>query len=95
MSKTYENGLTIERKDVNGDYCPENCTWATILEQANNKTNSHYVNYNGERMTLAEACRKQNIDYHTVFARLKLGWDTEKAIKTPVRKHTWKSKGSA
>ena len=95
MGATYQDDLTLERKDVNGHYCPENCTWATIREQANNKTVTHYVDYNGERMSLKDACQKQGINYHTVFARLKLGWDFERAIKTPVRKHTWRTKGGA
>jgi hypothetical protein len=95
MRATYRDGLTLERIDVNGDYCPENCRWATMPEQANNKTNNHHVNYNGEKMTLKEACEKQGINYSTVFGRLKLGWDFEKAIKTPIRKHTWRNKDGA
>jgi hypothetical protein len=87
MGATYKDGLTIDRIDVNGDYAPGNCKWATWKEQANNKRNNHYVFYNGERMTLKEACMKQGINYQAVSARLKLGWDFEKAIKTPIRPH--------
>jgi hypothetical protein len=36
----YQNGLTIERIDVNGNYCPENCTWIPLGQQALNRTNS-------------------------------------------------------
>lgn len=39
----YADGLTLERIDVNGNYCPENCTWVTRKEQANNRTTNHFL----------------------------------------------------
>lgn len=39
ISSGYSKGLTIERKNVNGDYCPENCTWITMKEQMRNRRN--------------------------------------------------------
>ena len=38
-SNGYKEGLTIERLDVNGDYCPENCTWIEFGKQARNRAN--------------------------------------------------------
>ena len=50
----YENHLTLERIDVNGDYCPDNCRWATKQEQNLNKRTTIRIEYNGEFKTQSE-----------------------------------------
>lgn len=76
---------TIERIDVNGNYCPENCCIATIQQQAYNKTNSHLEEYNGEVKTIAEWAKEYNVPYNLVFRRFQRGWTMEEALKKPLR----------
>ena len=81
----YRDDLTIERKDVNGDYCPENCTWISLSKQARNRRTTHWVDYNGERMSLAEACERAGLPYKQVFERIvKRHWDVAEALSTPM-----------
>lgn len=81
----YKPGLWIERKDVNGNYSPGNCTFATIDEQMNNKRNSRFIEWNGERMTATQWERKlgfpRNLLHGRIFAR---GWDLDRAMTEPV-----------
>jgi len=87
LQSGYTNNLTIERINNDGDYTPENCRWATVEEQGNNKRNNHYITYNGEIKTVTEWSRIFGIKKATVYNRiLTLGWDEIKAIVTPVKK---------
>ena len=85
LANGYRDDLTIERKDTDGDYCPENCCWATQREQANNRRNNRIVEYKGERKTVAEWAECTGIGYETLRQRLNNGWDVERAMTTPQR----------
>lgn len=79
-------GLSIERIDNNGNYCPENCKWGTNEEQNNNRSISHFVEYNGEKLTLSQCSRKFGINKHTLRGRLERGWSAERALTEPARR---------
>jgi len=79
-------GMTLDRIDVNGNYCPENCRWATMGEQARNKTNNINLTYHGATKCLAEWAREFNIPYKRLYKRIKVfKWDVEKALTTRKR----------
>lgn len=81
MANGYKENLTIERKDVNGDYCPENCTWIPQNEQSRNKTNCHYIEYKGEVKTLSEWSRELHVDRGMVRKWEKILGSGEKAVE--------------
>lgn len=70
VEKFWKKQTTIERIDVNWNYCKENCRWATIKEQANNKTNNTFYEYNWERMTLQQWAVKTWIKRETISRRV-------------------------
>lgn len=82
----YEEGLTIERIDVNGNYCPDNCCWIPSEKQARNRRTTKWVEWQGRKMSLAEAAEISGLPYKQVHFRLKHGWDLEKALTTPLIK---------
>jgi len=61
---------SIERKDVNGNYEPDNCEWADIIKQANNKQTSKFIEVHGVRKTVAQWCRLYGLDPATYRHRV-------------------------
>lgn len=81
INNGYQENLTIDRINVNGNYTPLNCRWVTWKEQANNTTRNHYIEYNGEKHTISEWADLLNISSKTLQIRLKRGWSIEDTIK--------------
>lgn len=74
-----EEGFSLDRIDVNGDYAPGNVKWSTAKEQARNRRNNLLVEYNGRIMTVAQAAQESGIRASVLYGRIRrYGIDYEK-----------------
>lgn len=79
-------GCSVERIDNNGPYSPDNCRWATMSDQCNNRRSNRIIVHRGRAQTLQQWSREMGINYGTLLTRIdELAWPVEKALETPVR----------
>lgn len=79
-SSNFQKGMSLERLDVNKGYSPDNCIWATSKEQANNRRNTLYIEFDGEIRTSSEWADKLNINHSTLKNRYYRGLPIEKVL---------------
>lgn len=78
-------GLTLERKDSNKNYTPENCKWASRAEQSKNKSSSKILTHNGKTQCASVWAEELGINRYTIYNRIgRYGWSIERALTTPV-----------
>lgn len=88
LANGYHEGLSLERKDNNGNYCPENCRWATQKEQQNNRSNTIFIRHDGETHTLSEWAEITGIPRTAMWKRIyQRNWSVDKALTTPLQKN--------
>lgn len=87
MENGYVESLSIDRINPYGNYEPNNCRWATIQEQANNKKNTIYVEVDGSTYTLTELSNLYGIRRETIEMRYLRGDRGERLVR-PVRYRT-------
>lgn len=80
MANGYADGLTIDRIDVNGNYCPENCRWVSPYVQNRNKRNNVLITAGGRTMIESDWAKETGIRRQTIGSRLSRGWSAEEAL---------------
>lgn len=80
LNHGYDDSLTIDRINVNGDYCPSNCRWISNEEQSRNRTNNRRITINGETRLMVDWLKESPVSATTVYDRLRKGWTVEDAL---------------
>lgn len=81
-----KTGISIDRINVNGNYCKENCRWATASEQSRNRRSNILIKYNNKTQCLRDWAKELNFPEVCLRKRLHKGWSFEKAIAIPSRR---------
>ena len=84
ISNGYSDSLTLDRKNNELGYSPDNCRWATIKQQSNNTRTNRTIEYNGETHTLSEWAEILQMSVGTLWDRLDNGWSIQRALSEPV-----------
>lgn len=94
LTNGYREDLTLDRyPDPNGNYCPENCRWATPKQQQRNRRNNFCLTLNGERKLGIEWSEITGIPFPTIYGRVTRGWSDEAALTIPSRSYRLKAAG--
>lgn len=84
MNNGYADNLTIERKDNDKGYSPNNCTWVTKEMQYKNKRQNIMITHNGKTMCAEDWSKETGIPATTIRWRYKHGWEVEKIFNKPL-----------
>lgn len=91
QSNGYAEGLTIERKDTNGNYDPANCTWATRRAQSRNTSRNHLLAWNGEELPVCVWAERLGVRPQAMENRVARGWPAERIFGQPFRESRYPS----
>lgn len=80
INNGYQENLTIDRIDTNGNYEPNNCRWVNFREQISNRTNTIKLKYKNQIKPLSEWAKEYNIEISTLRTRISRGWCIERAL---------------
>lgn len=86
MANGYRDDLTLDRKDNSKCYSPDNCKWSTMKEQAQNTSQTSFLEYRDETKTFSEWSETTGIPKNVLKQRIRNGWSAEKALTTKLRR---------
>ncbi len=84
LQSGYADHLTLDRIDNDGNYCPENCRWATPLEQQLNSSNCRHIAPEDMELYIRLRWTVKGLNPDTIWKRLRRGWSVRMALTTPV-----------
>ncbi len=90
LKNGYDDTLSIDRINNSKGYGPDNCRWATVKEQSNNRTNNRVYEVNGTIGNITQLSEKFGILSATARARIDRGWDATRAFTQPTRKGNYR-----
>lgn len=88
INNGFSKELSIDRKNNDKGYSPDNCRWVTEKIQKRNTSRANLVEYKGESWPLADLCEKFDFPYSVMYQRLRKGMPFEAAIKIPPKKYS-------
>lgn len=83
LKNGWNESLSLDRIDNDGNYQPDNCKWSTVVEQSNNRRTNRMITYKGVTDTMANWSRNTGLPYYIIQRRLDLNWDVEKIFTEP------------
>jgi hypothetical protein len=85
MGPSYKPGLSIERRDNNGDYTKDNCRWVNQLTQMSNTRTNVHLTLNGVTLNLSQWSRKTGLSLTAIIGRIRRKWTPEQILTLPPR----------
>lgn len=89
INNGYQDGLTLDRIDVNGNYEPSNCRWVTWETQHYNKRNTVFIEYKGKKYNLKEISKITGLNLRTIKGRYERGWTAEQIFCKQLKKNQY------
>jgi hypothetical protein len=80
LNNGYDESLTIDRIDNNGNYQPDNCQWVSRYEQARNRSTNIFITYDGRTQIALDWANELGLSYDTICRRYKKGWSDEECL---------------